>query len=105
MLRGPPPECPVDAAPALAPVEFAPIWQDSVELSIMSRIFMHNKQAGSGALNSAANPLPTAPNSVAGRRAKTPPKALIYKAFLTLRYLDLAAETRIFPDLREKPTR
>jgi len=66
---------------------------------------MHNKQAGNGTPNSAANPLPTAPNSADGRSAKAPLKALIYKEFLTLRYLDLAAETIFSPDLGEKRTR
>ena len=66
---------------------------------------MHNKQVGNGTPNSAANSLPAARNSADGRSAKTPPKALIYKGFLTLRYLDLDAETWFFPDLREKRTR
>jgi hypothetical protein len=61
---------------------------------------MHNKQAGNRTPNSAANPLPTAPNSADGRSVKTSLNALIYKEFLTLRYLDSDAET-FFP-LTEK---
>jgi len=71
----------------------------------MSQIFMHNEQAENGTPNSAANPLPTAPNSADGRSAITSPKALIYKDFLTLRYLDLGAETFFSPESAEKRTR
>jgi hypothetical protein len=58
----------------------------------MRQIFMHNKQAGNCTLNSAADPLPTAPNSANGRSAKAVLKALIYKEFPPLRCLDLDAE-------------
>jgi len=62
---------------------------------------MHNKQAGNRAPNSAADPLPAAPNSADGWCVKIPLKALIYKEFLIFRYLDLDAETFFPPDFRE----
>jgi hypothetical protein len=71
----------------------------------MRQIFMRNKQARNGAPNSAADPLPTAPNSADGRTANIVPKKLIYKEFLTLRYRNLDAETFFSPDRGEKRIR
>jgi|GEM_PF-5627105 len=66
---------------------------------------MHNKQAGNGTPNSAADPLPTARNSVDGRSAKIVLKTLIYKEFLTAQHRNSDAETCFSPDLRGKSTR
>ena len=98
------PESPIDMQVLLRPGQ-ACIYVGRVITSIIKTNFVPDNQAARLMPNSAANPLPMPQNSADGRSAKTPPKALIYKEFLTLRYLDLDAETWFFPDLREKRTR
>ena len=71
----------------------------------MKLIFMHNKQAGNGTPNSAADPLPTARNSADSRSGKIVLKTLIYKEFLTARQRNLDAETCFSPDLSGKRAR
>jgi hypothetical protein len=52
--------------------------------------------------NSAAIPLPTPPNSAAGRHAKIIAKLLIHNEFLRSKGHYSAADARLFPAVRER---